>query len=302
MGGSAISIGNFDGVHRGHVELIRRARDAVGADGVVIALAFDPHPATVLRPEAHPELLSTFDQRVGWLMEAGADRVEPLVPTPELLAMRPEQFLGMVVDQYAPSVIVEGPDFRFGRGREGSVDTLRQLEATYRYRTIIIDQLEAALSDQTLVDVSSTMLRWLIDRGRVRDAAKLLGRPYQLIGTVVQGEQQGRLLNMPTANLGDNPRLLPADGVYGGEARRPDGAVFPAAISIGTKPTYGARPRVCEAHLIGYEGPLDDYGWTVQLCFCEWIRDQLALPDTDALMAQMQRDVQRIAGRCKVLG
>ncbi len=336
--GTAITVGSFDGAHRGHLELVRAARWAVGERGRVVVLSFDPHPLSVLRPEDAPRRLSSFEQRVEWLKQvssrcsdsrpirpagtaarpyqseglaggrygaletdlsgdglpAGADEVVGLSPTPEVLGQSPEAFLESLAMAYSPAVIVEGRDFRFGRGRAGSPLTLVDLEARYGYRTIIIDPVEATLTDHSVVVVSSSMIRWLVGRGRVRDAAALLGRPYERVGEVVAGDRRGREIGVPTANLDHCDRLLPADGVYGGVAVRPDGRSFPAAISVGVKPTFGDHPRVCEAHLIGYEGPLDDYGWKIRVRFGRWLRDQIAYRQIDQLTDQIRRDLEQV--------
>ena len=289
----AITIGNFDGVHVGHVRLINEARGAAGPDGHVTALAFDPHPMTVLRPGATTQRLSTFDQRRQWLIEAGADEVVQLRPTTELLSLEPADFLAWVADEYRPDLIVEGDDFRFGRARAGSPQTLKEHESTHGYRTIIISAVQATLSDHSIVRASSSMLRWLLVNGRVRDAAILLDRPYEIRAAVVRGDGRGRDLGVPTANLDHGDCLLPADGIYCGAAIGPDGQRYAAAISVGTKPTFGANPRVCEVHLIDFAGPSDEYGWTIELQFHDWLRDQLAFEQVDLLTEQLQRDIQR---------
>jgi len=293
----AITIGNFDGVHIGHLQLVRAARSIVGDDGRVVVFSFDPHPITVLRG-GDPGRLTTFAERKRLLKETGADEVVALNPTPQFLNQQPEEFLTAVIDPYRPSVIVEGPDFHFGRRRAGSVRTLRELEHKHGYRTIVIDPVELALTDQSLVRVSSTVIRWLIERGRMRDVAVLLGRPYELIGPVVEGDRRGRAIGVPTANLDHVDHLLPGDGIYVGSGRLPDGRGYPAAISIGTKPTFGRHSRLCEAHLIGYDGPLDDYGWTLRLQITDWLRDQIRFPEVRQLSEQMQRDIARAEAFC----
>ncbi len=289
----AITIGNFDGVHVGHVRLINEARKAAGPDGSVTALAFDPHPLTVLRPGATSQRLSTFDQRRKWLTEAGADEIVQLRPTTELLRLEPAQFLAWVAKEYRPDLIVEGDDFRFGRARAGSAQTLQEHEATHGYRAIIIPAVHATLSDHSVVRASSSMLRWLLANGRVRDAAILLDRPYEIRAQVVPGDRRGRDLGVPTANLDHGDCLLPADGIYCGAANRPDGQRYAAAISVGTKPTFGSNPRLCEAHLIDFAGQVDEYGWIIELQFDDWLRDQLAFEQVDQLTEQLQRDIQR---------
>ncbi len=306
-GGAAVTIGSFDGVHLGHAALVRAAREAVGDRGKVIVLCFEPHPLSVLRPSATPSRLSSFEQRVEWLTGGGgdgradaaaADEVIALRPSPELLGQTPQEFVASVAEAHAPAAIVEGPDFRFGRDREGSPETLRQLEAKHGYQAIIIDPVEVALTDQHVVGVSSSLIRWLVARGRVRDAALLLGRPHEIVADVAPGDGRGHDLGMPTVNLGSVDLSLPADGVYSGFAVRPDGQVFPAAISVGHKPTFGRGPRVCEAHLIGYEGPSEDYGWAIRLRFQDWLRDQIAYADVGCLVEQMRRDVEQVEAMC----
>ncbi|MDY7109698.1 MAG: riboflavin kinase [Planctomycetota bacterium] len=297
----AITIGNFDGVHVGHVQLVRTARSIVSDDGRVVVLSFDPHPITVLRG-GDPGRLTTFAERTRLLKEVGADEVVPLNPTPQFLSQEPEQFLTAVIDPYRPGVIVEGPDFHFGRGRAGSVQTLRELEGKHGYRTVVIDPVEIALTDQKLVRVSSTMVRRLVEWGRMRDVILLLGRPYELIGPVVEGDRRGRSIGVPTANLDHIDHLLPGDGIYTGVGCLPDGRRFPAAVSCGTKPTFGEHPRLCEAHLIGYDGPLDEYGWTLRLQITDWLRDQIRYDDVDLLRAQMSRDIARAGALCPING
>ena len=289
---TAITVGNFDGVHLGHAELVRKARCAVGNEGIVRVLSFDPHPSTVLNPRSVSLRLSYFRQRTEWLENLGADEVIRLQPTAEFLSFSPEVFIRWLVENHQPSVIVEGPDFRFGSERSGTIETLRALKGKYGFDTLVIDPVEASLSDGSLVKASSSLIRWLIGRGRVRDAICLLGHPYEIRATVVEGDRRGRDLGIPTANLEHGEMMLPADGIYAGHAWLPDGSEYPAAVSVGTKPTFGEHPRVCEAHLIGYDGPLDHYGWSIRLHFHEWLRDQITFSDVDALMSQMHRDLQ----------
>lgn len=286
----ALTIGNFDGVHRGHAELVTAARNSVGKHGRVLVLAFDPNPVTLLRPSATPPRLSTLSQRRRWLRDLGADDVHRLEPTREFLQQSAEQFLDATVTRWRPSFIVEGADFRFGRARAGSNETLRAMESKFGYRTVIVDSVSVALADQSVARVSSTLVRWLVSHGRMREAALALGRPYEIESTIVRGDQRGRTIGFATANLGGIEQLLPADGIYVGFADR-DGRSYPAAISVGTKPTFGKNPRTCEAHLLDYDGPVDDYGWTIRLRFTRWLRDQLRYDNVDALIAQLHRDI-----------
>ena len=289
----ALTIGNFDGVHRGHVALLHAARERLGPGGRVVVVTFDPHPAVVLRPRSAPARLGTTDQRRRWLLAAGADEVEVLPATPELLERSADRFLGDLVSRLNPTLVVEGPDFRFGRARAGTVETLRDAGARGGFEVLILDPVTVALADQTVVAVSSSMIRWLVEHGRVEDAGTGLGRAYELEATVVRGDQRGRRIGFPTINLRHGDLLLPRDGVYAGRAQRPDGRMYQAAISVGTKPTFGRSERVAEAYLIEYDGPVDDYDWTVRLRVEHWLRDQLTYPSLPPLLEQLDRDVER---------
>jgi riboflavin kinase/FMN adenylyltransferase len=266
------------------------ARAAVGPRGRVVALAFDPSPLTVLRPQTPHTRLSTFDQRARWLMQAGASEVVRIAPTREFLQQDAQAFIERLVREHRPRFIVEGPDFRFGRDRAGSIETLRQLEPLLHYRLVVVEPVEVALSDQSIVRASSSLARWLVGHGRMRDVTAVLGRPFEIHATVERGDQRGRTIGFPTANLRPAfDQLLPADGVYAGFAER-DGSLHPAAISVGDKPTFGRHARTCEAFLLDYHGPVDDYDWTIHLRFTHWLRDQLKYDGVDALIWQLHRD------------
>ncbi len=291
-----LSIGTFDGVHLGHQALIARSRAVAGPNGRVVVLSFDPHPLTTLRPEYAPPRLTAFALRRSLLLNAGADDVVQLEPTAELLGHSAEQFIDVLLGEYEPKAFVEGPDFHFGRGRAGTVDTLRELGQIRGFEVHELEPVRCTLVDQSVVRASSTLLRWLIRRGRIRDASLLCARPYELAGSVVKGDQRGRELGTPTANLElEADLLLPRDGIYGGLGILPGGRQFPAAISIGTKPTFGDRPRTCEAYLIGFNGELDDYGWQLRLQFIDWVRDQVTYSSVEPLIEQIRRDCATVA-------
>jgi riboflavin kinase/FMN adenylyltransferase len=294
MGGQiAITIGSFDGVHRGHERLVNAAREAVGEAGRVVALVFDPHPLATLRPSKAPERLSTFDQRREWLRAAGASDIVRLEPTRALLDLTAARFLERVAEQWRPAFVVEGYDFRFGRGRGGTVGTLRQEGARLGFETIVVEPVTGVLRSHALVTISSTLIRWLVRRGRVEDAAVLLGRPCEIRSTVARGARRGRELGFPTANLAPGGQMLPAEGVYAGAATDSGGREWPAAISVGRNETFGRAGLTCEAHLIGWAGALDEYGWPIRLRFTRWLREQIAFAGADPLVAQMRRDVER---------
>lgn len=291
---TAITVGNFDGVHLGHARLVQSARKVVGDKGRVVVLSFDPHPISILKPEAVPSRLSLFERRSLWLKSFGVDEVIRLVPDSEFLNLPAKEFLARLTGDYQPGFIVEGPDFHFGYRRTGSVATLKENEAKFGYETVVIDPVDASLSDLSIVRVSSSIIRWMLGQGRVADASRLLGRPYELESLVEAGEKRGREIGVPTANLAANELMLPANGIYCGRVRMPDDRIYPAAISVGTKPTFGGKPRLCEAHLIGYDGPLDDYGWRIRVEFHQWIRDQVKFSGIESLVDQLRRDIEQV--------
>lgn len=318
MSCSVVTIGSFDGVHVGHRALIERARaiavhPATGTHGQraeVVALAFEPSPQSVLTGVSPPRL-STWEQRVGWLMEAGADRVERLEPTRELLGLAPHEFIESNVQRLGIIGMVEGPDFRFGKGRAGDAVLLRSLGQLLGFRVEIVEPVDVPLNDHLVAPARSTTARWLLEHGRVADAAIVLGRPFQMRGIVVQGDRRGRTIGFPTANI-ESTNLIPGDGVYAGVAHLPDDRRMTAAISVGTKPTFGHHRRAVEAHL--WEGAyanalqvnaatpgarsrlkaLDEYGWELRLDFIGWIREQARFSSPAELLAQMTRDCARV--------
>jgi len=202
--------------------------------------------------------------------------------------------MAQLVERHRPEVVIEGPDFRFGRSRTGTMATLRELGREMGFRATSVEAVETTLMDGSVVRVSSSLVRWTLGVGRVVDAGRCLGRPYEMEGVVVCGEQRGRTIGFPTANLDHGDRLLPADGVYAGHAHLPDGQRVRAAISVGSKPTFAGAARVCEAHLVDHALDPDDYGWTLRLTFERWLRDQLSFPSLDALVAQLGRDVEQV--------
>lgn len=297
---TAITIGNFDGVHVGHSALVTRARQHAGAKGRVLALAFDPHPLTRIAPSAAPARLTSFEHRATLLRELGADEVIRLQPSDEFLSTSPRAFVERVVATYRPKTIVEGSDFHFGKGRAGNVSTLRELGPVLGFDVDVVDAVGVAISDHTIVRASSTMIRWLVSHGRVTDAAHLLGRCYELHGCVERGDQRGRSIGFPTANLHQPTDaaaalLLPADGVYACVARLPDGRRVPAATNVGSRPTFEGVDRRVEAHLIDPRtgspaANIAEYGWPIVLEFVAFLRDQVRFPGIDALRQQLERD------------
>ncbi|MEW4567612.1 bifunctional riboflavin kinase/FAD synthetase [Tautonia sp. JC769] len=282
-----VSIGNFDGVHRGHAELIDRLRamaDAAGAPAV--ALSFDPHPIAVLRPDQAPAPLTWTDRKAELLRQAGVDAVALFKTGPWLLGLTAREFFDeVIVGQFDAVGLVEGPTFGFGRDRVGTVETLDDWCAESDLRFEIV-----APSERNGRIVSSTRIRHALIDGKVDEAAGLLGRPHRLRGTVVRGEGRGRTIGFPTANLGGIDTLIPADGVYATLAYL-DGepAPIPSATHIGPNVTFGASLRTVEAHLLDFDADL--YGRRIELDLIARLRPSMAFDGLEPLLVQMSRDV-----------
>ena len=262
------AIGSFDGVHRGHRQVLETAR---GAGTPVTVVTFWPHPRLVLGNRV--DLLSTLERRIELLEEAGVDEVLIVEFTPELAARQPAEFADSILRQIGAKVIVVGESFRFGRAAAGDPTLLRELG--FDVRTVA-----------TLEGVSSTNVRNLLRDGDVESAARLLGRPPELEGTVVLGDQRGGTLGYPTANLSVPADLLvPAYGIYAGAALG-----HRAAISIGVNPHYGGDERRIEPHLLDFEGDL--YGRRLVVELWRRLRDERAFSSEAELGAQITRDVE----------
>ena len=294
-----VTIGNFDGVHLGHRRLLEAVRAAVGPAGRVVAVTFDPDPAMVLGHPS-PARLMSLTRRQRALRRHGADEVLVLETTADLLSSAPETFLDRLETAFGgvPSVMVEGPDFRFGHRRAGGVEDLRRFGAARGFEVHVEAERRARLQSGLEMPVRSSAIRELLRLGRVEDASVLLGEPHVLDGVVVQGDQRGRTIGIPTANLDLGGTLLPADGVYAGLATLPDGSIHPAAISIGTKPTFKETPRVAEIHVVDWAGTLDDYGWRLEASLVRRLRGQYRYDDLPSLLAQIDRDITAVRRTC----
>lgn len=306
---SIITIGNFDGVHRGHQAILTVARRMAKIHSArVVAMTFDPMPVAVLRPGSGPPYLGSIDQRIRTLKQNGADDVVVIHPTQEVLGQEAVAFIASLVEQHRAVGFVEGEDFRFGNKRRGDMALLTEMGRSSGFAVEALPRVETPLSDQTTAPISSSLIRWLVGRGRVEDAQACLGRPYELVGDIVKGEQRGRTLGVPTANLDPacwQGLITPMDGVYAGlvtlgpEVDHPStaatpGSVFPAAISVGVKPTFGHDQLTIEAHLIGYQPDHPDglYGQPARFGFAHWLRDQYPFPGIEPLTQQLRRDIQ----------
>ncbi|MEI7657265.1 MAG: riboflavin kinase [Phycisphaerae bacterium] len=290
---TAVCIGNFDGVHVGHEAITRAARRLVGREGRVVAMAFDPHPISVLRPSLSPARLTTFETRAALLRKAGADEVIRLEPTASLLQQEPDEFLHAVVSRHGATHVVEGHDFRFGRGARGNPRTLGILCEAWGLATEIVAPVEVDLADQHIARASSSLVRTLVGAGRVQDAIRVLGRPYSVDGEVVRGDQRGRTIGFPTANVAATT-MLPGDGVYAALATLPCGTTHAAAVNVGARPTFAGVERRIEAHVITAAPPAG-YGWRLRLEFLAWVRDQVRFDGPERLVRQLASDAARAA-------
>jgi len=297
-GPSVVTLGNFDGVHKGHravlATVVQRARD-LGSEGAhAVAVTFDPHPVAVLHPERAPQIITSPEQRLDLLAATGLDAVLVMEFTRDFALWTPERFVVEVfVKALGASVVVVGEDTRFGVRNSGDVNTLRQLGAEHGFEVL------------TVADIgeggrwSSSRVRGLVTAGDVAVAAEILGRPHQVSGEVVHGDHRGRELGYPTANLSqESAGLVPADGVYVGRLIRPTlperdlERALPAAISIGTNPTFAGTQRRVEAHVLD-RTDLDLYGETVVVEFVERLRPTEKFDSIEDLQVQIADDVER---------
>lgn len=282
-----LAIGVFDGVHRGHQELVRRLRDgAREAKALAVAATFDPLPIQILAPGAPPSALSEASERAELLAKAGADVVVIFAFDASFAAVTAREFVARVMDAGAVRRIVVGPDFRFGHDRQGDVALLAALT---RGRGAVVDVVAPLEMGGDVV--SSTHIRNLLLAGDVRAAAGLLGRPYSVGGRIVHGERRGRALGYPTINVASpRERLLPRDGIYATWTTI-GGALHAAATSLGVRPTFGTGERVLESFLLDFSGEL--YGEEADTSFIERLRDEMRFDTPDALVRQIAKDVER---------
>ncbi|MGO8873484.1 MAG: bifunctional riboflavin kinase/FAD synthetase [Acidimicrobiales bacterium] len=295
-GGSAVTIGAYDGVHLGHRALLAELRARAEVDGLTtVVVTFDRHPATVVRPESAPSLLCDLDQKLELLEAAGVDRTVVIHFDEERANETAEVFVDSVlVEGLDARLVVVGEDFHFGHGRKGNVALLREMGVTAGFAVDGVSLRTGEAATATGQAISSTLVRTLVGNGQVEDAAALLGRPHQVRGPVVTGDRRGGTeLGFPTANV-DVPRgiCLPAAGIYAGWYERPDGPTFEAAISVGRRPTfYGtAGELLVEAFLVDFSGDL--YGEEARVSFVTHLRDERAFESAEALVAQMELDVE----------
>ena len=283
-----LALGNFDGLHRGHVKIIERIqRGAAERGGMSVVLTFDPHPPRVLRPDKAPALLMTKPQKLAALARAGVQGAAVVRFTPDMSQWEPERFVRTVlVDWLRVAEVWVGADFLFGRDRSGNFTVLRSLGAQHGFRVEKIDPIRY----KDFI-VSSTRIRRLVAEGRVDEAAALLGHHYAIEGTVVEGARRGREIGFPTANLSTPNELIPPHGVYA-TAVTIDGALHPSVTNIGQRPTFGDQlTTTIETHVL--KTAVDLYGRTLRLAFVQRLRDERKFPDIEALQDQIAADVRR---------
>ncbi len=293
----AVTIGNFDGVHRGHQALVSaavaRARES---GGVSVVLTFDPHPARVLGPGRAPAALTSLTQKEELLALLGVDRLAVLPFDAGVAQLPPDAFAREVLQgTIGARHVVVGESFRFGHGREGDARALAALGEGLGFS---VRALPAVLEQGGLV--SSSRVREELVRGDVRAARGLLGRAYFVDASVVRGDGRGRTIGVPTANLLAENEILPARGVYAGRLRVPGGAWHPSVMNLGHRPTFGGEHSTVEAHLIDFEGDL--YGARVRLEFHERLRGEQRFEGKEALVAQIREDVARARALLSGLG
>jgi riboflavin kinase/FMN adenylyltransferase len=286
--GGYVSIGNFDGVHRGHQSMISRLVDRAQASGVpAVVLTFDPHPIKLLRPELAPPSLSTIERKAELLGGCGVDFVVAYPTDRALLELTSEEFFRRIVlDELAACGMIEGPNFQFGHNRAGDVGTLKSL---CDENGLTLDIVDAVETDGRVV--SSSIVRSLIHAGELAEAAALLGHAYRLRGTVVEGAGRGRSLGFPTANLGGIATMLPADGVYAARCAV-DGEQYPAAIHIGPNPTFDDDRQKVELHLIGFDGDL--YSKVLAVDLVDRVRGTQSFESASDLQSQVREDLKRV--------
>jgi riboflavin kinase / FMN adenylyltransferase len=287
--GAAIAIGNFDGVHRGHLALIARARElAVSHRALTVALTFDPHPAALLAPARAPRMITSIARRLELLADAGVDAVVVEPFTRELASLTPDAFVDeVVIAALQARAIIVGYNFSYGQGRAGSVEVLRAhgLDAG----------VDVAIVAPVTVDgevAASTKIRGHLGAGDVAAARRMLGRPWDVDGVVVHGAQRGRAIGVPTANIAPDIELAIAPGIYAVTLSVDGGPALPAVASLGTNPTFvEAGHLVLEVHVLDWDGDL--YDRRVRTTFVARLRAERKFDSVDALVAQIRNDIEQ---------
>lgn len=301
--GSVLTIGNFDGVHLGHQEIINAARKLADQRlSDLILMTFEPHPVAILYPEKAPGVLTPIVLKKHLLSQFGVDCLVILESSYRILNLSPESFVDeFLLKSVQPDVVVEGEDFNFGYGRSGNIRILKELGQKFNFEIVIVPGKEIKLADEQTARVSSTLIRHLLHKGQVADAAKALGRHYRLSGRTTLGKGKGRKLGFPTANIDPVNQIIPAEGVYAGFVEIADAeeqlceskSRLPAAFSVGRAKTFiSDHPLLVEAHILGQD-PGDLYGKYLAMEFVEFIRHQQKFSSPEHLSAQIAKDCKK---------
>jgi len=284
-----LAIGVFDGVHRGHQAVISTSADhAAASNGTPVVVTFDPHPEKVLRPQAAPHLLSATEHKIALIRALGVEHLLIITFDKQFAATEPEDFVRKLVIHSKPlREICVGHEWSFGKNRRGNLDLLKKLGAKFNFDVVGIPpvKINGAV-------VSSTAIRQAIEKGDWAKAAEMLGREYTILGTVTRGDNLGKKIGFPTANLGAHSEQFPPNGVYVAEARI-DGELYRGVINLGIRPTVssGKSERVLEIHLFDFNR--DIYGHDVEVRFLKFLRPEKKFQDLDTLVQQIRQDVEQ---------
>jgi len=300
--GCVLTIGNFDGVHVGHQEILRTARRIAGERGAeMVVMTFEPHPVAVLHPEKAPGVLTPLPLKLRLLDDYADNCIIVLEDNSALLKLSPEQFVDeFLMTTIRPAVIVEGDDFHFGAGRAGDIAALARFGRDKGFEVVVVPPRQMTLATGQILRVSSTIIRYMLEGGHVAEAAGALSRPYRLLGPVVSGWGRGRKLGFPTLNMGKSSQIIPAEGVYAGlvelaatqENLLAKQEHLPAVFSLGQARTFGEEhPLLIEAHLlIGQIG--DQTGQWLAMDFVQHLRSQHKFNTPEELVAQIAKDCE----------
>jgi len=283
---SVLTLGNFDGIHLGHQELVRmvigRARE-IGGQSIVVT--FRPHPLKVLAPEKCPPLISIYEEKIGLFEKLGIDVLVKIPFSLQFAEMTPREFVkGVLCDTLGAKDIFVGYNYRFGKGREGTTQMLKQMGREFGFKVHEVEQI--SLDGEV---ISSTKIRQLLKDGEVEHAARFLGRPYAITGIVIKGESRGKILGFPTANIASKHSIVPANGVYAvrllARERCHDGIV-----NIGVRPTFDTRSLAIEAHVFSFNEDL--YGEEITLFFIRKLREERKFETVEKLIEQISKDIE----------
>lgn len=288
---AVITIGNFDGVHIGHQALFHTTIEKAEAiEGTSVAMTFEPHPMRVITTNEHPPLITLYEQKTELIARTGIQVLISIPFTYEFAAIPAEQFIGdLLVKRIGMKAIVVGKDYSFGRGREGDVDMLRRLAPIHGYEVMVVDWIQPA--NGMVPRISSTRIRELVMAGQMEEAAKILGRPYQIRGRVATGRNRGgRLLGFPTANINLQDELCPLKGIYAVTVEH-SGQTMPGVANIGYSPTFDDHIFTVEVHIMDFNKNV--YGDPIRVNFITRLRDEIKFDGIEALSEQIRKDIQR---------